>query len=61
MGYAELIERLQALPAEKQAEVFDFSSSWPGAMPCPPRRRPWPNRRWANACGSRCPLPDSSP
>ncbi|MDP2795452.1 MAG: hypothetical protein Q8O25_15455 [Sulfurisoma sp.] len=24
MGYAELIERLQALPSEKQAEVFDF-------------------------------------
>lgn len=24
MGYAELIERLQALPLEKQAEVFDF-------------------------------------
>lgn len=24
MGYAELIERLQALPQEKQAEVFDF-------------------------------------
>lgn len=24
MGYAELIERLQSLPKEKQAEVFDF-------------------------------------
>ena len=24
MGYAELIERLQALPQAKQAEVFDF-------------------------------------
>lgn len=24
MGYAELIERLQSLPQEKQAEVFDF-------------------------------------
>ena len=24
MGYAELIERLQALPLDKQAEVFDF-------------------------------------
>ena len=24
MGYAELIEKLQGLPAEKQAEVFDF-------------------------------------
>ncbi len=24
MGYAELIEKLQALPAEKQAEVVDF-------------------------------------
>jgi len=24
MGYAELIEKLQTLPAEKQAEVFDF-------------------------------------
>jgi hypothetical protein len=24
MGYAELIERLQALPPNKQAEVFDF-------------------------------------
>ncbi len=24
MGHAELIEKLQALPAEKQAEVFDF-------------------------------------
>jgi hypothetical protein len=24
MGYAELIEKLQDLPAEKQAEVFDF-------------------------------------
>jgi len=24
MGYAELIERLQALPHDKQAEVFDF-------------------------------------
>ncbi len=24
MGYAELIERLQTLPHEKQAEVFDF-------------------------------------
>lgn len=24
MGYAELIERLQTLPQEKQAEVFDF-------------------------------------
>jgi hypothetical protein len=24
MGYAELIEKLQALPSEKQAEVFDF-------------------------------------
>ena len=24
MGYAELIERLQALPRDKQAEVFDF-------------------------------------
>lgn len=24
MGYAELIEKLKALPAEKQAEVFDF-------------------------------------
>ena len=24
MGFAELIEKLQNLPAEKQAEVFDF-------------------------------------
>ncbi|OHC73512.1 MAG: hypothetical protein A3G18_08040 [Rhodospirillales bacterium RIFCSPLOWO2_12_FULL_58_28] len=24
MGYAELIERLRALPDDKQAEVFDF-------------------------------------
>ena len=24
MGYAELIEKFQALPVEKQAEVFDF-------------------------------------
>lgn len=24
MGYAELIERLQALPGAKQVEVFDF-------------------------------------
>lgn len=24
MGYAELIERLQSLPQDKQAEVFDF-------------------------------------
>jgi hypothetical protein len=24
MGYAELIERLQALPHDKQVEVFDF-------------------------------------
>lgn len=24
MGYAELIERVQSLPAEKQAEVVDF-------------------------------------
>lgn len=24
MGYVELIERLQALPQEKQTEVFDF-------------------------------------
>lgn len=24
MGYAELIERLQALPQDKQSEVFDF-------------------------------------
>jgi hypothetical protein len=24
MGYAELIEKLRSLPAEKQAEVFDF-------------------------------------
>ena len=24
MGYAELIERLQALPKDKQVEVFDF-------------------------------------
>jgi hypothetical protein len=24
MGYAELIEKLQDLPADKQAEVFDF-------------------------------------
>lgn len=24
MGYAELIERLQSLPQEKQTEVFDF-------------------------------------
>lgn len=24
MGYAELIEQLQALPQDKQAEVFDF-------------------------------------
>lgn len=24
MGYAELVERLQALPQERQAEVFDF-------------------------------------
>lgn len=24
MGYAELIKRLQALPQDKQAEVFDF-------------------------------------
>jgi len=24
MGYAELIERLQALPQDKQAEVFDL-------------------------------------
>ena len=24
MGYAELIERLQTLPENKQAEVFDF-------------------------------------
>lgn len=24
MGYAKLIERLQALPQDKQAEVFDF-------------------------------------
>jgi hypothetical protein len=37
MGYAELIERLQALPQDKQAEVFDFveflarRSALPGA------------------------------
>ena len=24
MGYAELIEKLQGLPADKRAEVFDF-------------------------------------
>jgi len=24
MGYAELIERLQALPQDKQTEIFDF-------------------------------------
>jgi len=24
MGYAELMERLQSLPQDKQAEVFDF-------------------------------------
>lgn len=38
MGYAELIERLQALPAEKQAEVFDFVEFLAGrnAMPAPP-------------------------
>lgn len=24
MGYAELIEKLRALPADKRAEVFDF-------------------------------------
>ena len=24
MGYVELIEKIQELPAEKQAEVFDF-------------------------------------
>lgn len=29
MGYAKLIERLQALPQDKQAEVFDFIEFFP--------------------------------
>lgn len=32
MGYAELIERLQELPQDKQAEVFDFVEFLAGRM-----------------------------
>ncbi len=40
MGYAELIERVQTLPADKQAEVFDFveflaARNAAGALPMP--------------------------
>lgn len=40
MGYAELIERLQLLPQDKQAEVFDFVEFLAGRV-----REPQANER----------------
>lgn len=45
MGYAELIERLQALPPDKQTEVFDFveflSARFGSSDQTPPAHADW--------------------
>ncbi|MBI4755348.1 MAG: DUF2281 domain-containing protein [Betaproteobacteria bacterium] len=51
MGYAELIEKLQALPQEKQAEVFDFVDFLAGrfgtAHGAPLARTDWSDAQFA--------------
>lgn len=52
MGYAELIERLQALPQDKQAEVFDFieflSRRGGSSEKAPPIQSEWTEAEFAN-------------
>lgn len=49
MGYAELIERLQALPQDKQVEVFDFVEflSARSGMTAAPGHHDWTNAEFS--------------
>jgi hypothetical protein len=51
MGYAELIEKLQSLPEEKQVEVFDFveflAARFGTALGTPLARGEWTDAEFA--------------
>lgn len=48
MGYAELIEKLKALPADKQAEVFDFVEFLAARCGKDTTAGPWAERDFAD-------------
>lgn len=48
MGYAELINRLESLPRDKQAEVFDFVE-FLAARCGAPTNKPSPYVEWTDA------------
>jgi hypothetical protein len=47
MGYAELISRLESLPREKQAEVFDFVE-FLAARCCTTTDKSFPHAEWTD-------------
>jgi hypothetical protein len=47
MGYAELVAKLQSLPADKQAEVFDFVDFL--ALRCAPKEKNGKESPWSDA------------
>jgi hypothetical protein len=48
MGYAELINKLESLPRDKQAEVFDFVE-FLAARCDASTNKPLPHAEWTNA------------
>lgn len=57
MGYAELFEKLQTLPTEKQAEVFDFveflSARFGGVKDKPLTHDEWTDAEFASLAMSQ--------
>ena len=48
MGFGELIEKLQALPADKQAEVFDFVDFLAARFATHPPGADWTEREFSD-------------
>jgi hypothetical protein len=48
MGFGELIEKLQALPADKQAEVFDFVEFLAVRFAARPAGADWADREFSD-------------
>jgi len=59
MNYAQLIEKLQVLPAEKQAEVFDFVEYLAErfAKHTPPNFKDWSEQEFAELAMTQCFIP----
>jgi hypothetical protein len=47
MGYIELIEKLQTLPRDKQAEVFDFVEFLAARFTAPPPDAEWTDGKFS--------------